>query len=197
MSNPFMTTEEGQRRTRNGAVQLPGRLPWWLFLITAALWIVIAWSILRFNLRSVATIAALAGVVILIAAAGEIMHAFSVPSWRWLHAALAVLFAITGFVALIHPGNTFVWLAAFIGWYLLFKGIADIILAFATKASNDGWWLSLIVGIFEITAGFWAAGRFGRSAYLLIVLVAAIAISRAITDTTTAFRLRNPVAIHT
>jgi hypothetical protein len=40
---------------------------------------------------------------------------------------------------------------------------------------NDAWWLGLIIGIFEVGLGFWAAGSFGRSAALLIVFVAAIA----------------------
>ena len=97
---------------------------------------------------------------------------------------------ITGFVAFFHPGGTFAMLAAFIGWYLLFKGMLDIIVAFATKEANDAWWLGLIIGIVEIILGFWAAGSFGRSAALLIFFVGAIALTRGITDIVLAFRLR-------
>ena len=81
-------------------------------------------------------------------------------------------------------------LAAFVGWYLLFKGMLDIVLAFATKDVNDAWWLGLIIGIVEMGLGFWAAGSFGRSAALLIVFVGAIALTRGITDIVLAFRLR-------
>jgi uncharacterized membrane protein HdeD (DUF308 family) len=81
-------------------------------------------------------------------------------------------------------------LAAFIGWYLLFKGMLDIVLAFATKDANDAWWLGLVIGIVEVGLGFWAAGSFGRSAALLIVFVAAIALTRGITDIVLAFELR-------
>ena len=164
--------------------------PWWVFLITGPLWILIAWIVLRFNYRSVAAIAVLAGTVILLAAVAEAYMAFTSPGWKWLHGILAVLFLITGIVCFIHPGNTFFWLAAFIGWYLLFKGIADIMLAFFTKSENDAWWLGLIVGILEVMIGFWAAGRWGRSAYLLIVFVGVIALARGITDIVNAFRLR-------
>src|SRR5215475_4387551 len=109
------------------------RVPWWLYLVTATAWTIIAWVVLRFNLHSVAAVAALAGVVILMAAAAELMNAFVEPGWKWLHALLGALFLVTGIVALVHPGSTFVWLAAFIAWYLLFKGIADIVMAFATR----------------------------------------------------------------
>jgi uncharacterized membrane protein HdeD (DUF308 family) len=100
------------------------------------------------------------------------------------------VFVITGIIAFTRPGGTFAWLAAFIGWYLLFKGMLDIVLAFATKDVNDAWWLGLIIGIVEVGLGFWAAGSFGRSAGLLIVFIAAIALTRGITDIVLAFELR-------
>jgi uncharacterized membrane protein HdeD (DUF308 family) len=166
------------------------RVPWWIYLITATAWIIVAWVVLRFDLRTVKSIGVLAGIVILLAAVAEIFNMLTAPGWKWLHGILAVLFLITGFVALFHPGNTFVWMAAFIGWYLLFKGIADIFLAFATKDVNEAWWLTLIVGIIEVMVGFWAAGHFARSAYILVLYVGVIALTRAITDMTIAFRLR-------
>lgn len=163
---------------------------WWLYLITAALWFVIAWVVLRFDLRSVAAISVLAGIVILMAGIAELFNAFTAPGWRWLHGILGAVFIVTGAIAFFRPGGTFAMLAAFVGWYLLFKGMLDIILAFATKDANDAWWLGLIVGIIEVGLGFWAAGSFGRSVALLIVFVGAIALTRGITDIVLAFRLR-------
>jgi uncharacterized membrane protein HdeD (DUF308 family) len=165
-------------------------VPWWLYLITGALWFVIAWVVLRFDLTSVAAVSVLAGVVILMAGVAELFNAFTAPGWKWLHAILGAVFVITGGIAFFRPGGTFAMLAAFIGWYLLFKGLLDIILAFATKDANDAWWLGLIIGIIEVGLGFWAAGSFGRSVALLIVFVGAIALTRGITDIVLAFRLR-------
>jgi len=165
-------------------------VPWWLYLITGALWFVIAWVVLRFDLTSVAAVSVLAGVVILMAGLAELFNAFTAPGWKWLHAILGAVFVITGGIAFFRPGGTFAMLAAFIGWYLLFKGLLDIILAFATKDVNDAWWLGLIIGIVEVGLGFWAAGSFGRSVALLIVFVGAIALTRGITDIVLAFRLR-------
>ncbi|GHJ50068.1 hypothetical protein Cs7R123_74100 [Catellatospora sp. TT07R-123] len=166
------------------------KVPWWLFLITGVCWIIISWWVLAFNSRSIVAIATLTGIVVLVAAVAELFQAFYAPGWRWLHAILGVLFLVTGFICWINPGRTVFWLAAFIGWYLLFKGAADIVLAFMTRREHDAWWLGLIVGIIEIILGFWAAGRFVRSFELLIVLVGVIALTRAITDFVMAFRVR-------
>jgi uncharacterized membrane protein HdeD (DUF308 family) len=163
---------------------------WWLYLITAAVWFVIAWVVLRFDLTSVAAVAVLAGIVILVAGLAELFNAFTAPGWNWLHAVLGGVFIITGIIAFTRPGGTFAMLAAFIGWYLLFKGMLDIVLAFATKDVNDAWWLGLVIGIVEVGLGFWAAGSFGRSAGLLIVFVGAIALTRGISDIVLAFELR-------
>jgi uncharacterized membrane protein HdeD (DUF308 family) len=166
-------------------------VPWWLYLVTGAAWFIIAWIVLRFDLRSVAAISIMAGIVILAAGLAELFNAFIAPGWRWLHGILGAVFVITGIIAFFRPGGTFAMLAAFVGWYLLFKGMLDIILAFATKDVNDAWWLGLVVGIIEVGLGFWAAGSFGRSAGLLIVFVGAIALTRGITDIVLAFRLRS------
>jgi uncharacterized membrane protein HdeD (DUF308 family) len=163
---------------------------WWVYLVSATAWFVIAWVVLRFDVRTVAAVSVLAGIVILMAGLAELFTAFVAPGWRWLHALLGVVFVLTGTVAFFRPGGTFAMLAALIGWYLLFKGLLDITLAFATKPDNDAWWLGLIIGIIEVGLGFWAAGSFGRSAALLVVFVGAIALTRGITDVMLAFRLR-------
>ncbi len=181
-----MTSVTGRDRADLPSVTVP----WWLYLITAAAWFVIAWTVLRFDLTSVVAVSILAGVVILTAGIAELFNAFTAPSWKWLHAVLGVVFIVTSAIAFFQPGGTFAMLAAFVGWYLLFKGLFDIVLAFATKNDNDAWWLLLIVGIIEVILGFWAAGRFGRSVALLIVFIGAIALTRGITDIVFAFRLR-------
>ena len=176
--------------SRASSPYLGTSVAWWLYLITGALWFVVAWIVLRFDLTSVAAVSVLAGTVILLAGVAELFNAFVAPGWKWLHGILGAVFVITGAIAFFRPGGTFAMLAAFIGWYLLFKGMLDIILAFATKDVNDAWWLGLIIGIIEVGLGFWAAGSFGRSVALLIGVVGAIALTRGITDIVLAFRIR-------
>ena len=66
-------------------------VPWWLYLVSSAAWFIIAWVVLRFDLRSVTAISVLAGIVILAAGIAELFNAFTAPGWRWLHALLGGL----------------------------------------------------------------------------------------------------------
>ena len=145
---------------------------------------------LRFNLRSVTAIGILAGVVVLAAGVNELVAAFVSPGWKWLHALVGVAFFITGILCLVYPGRTFVTLAALFGWFLLFKGMLDIMLALASRHANDLWWLGLVTGIIEIGLAFWASGYFAGSAALLIVWVGIGALMRGISEITMAFMLR-------
>ena len=103
---------------------------------------------------------------------------------------LALVFIVAGIVAFIHPGNTFLALAAVFSFFLIFAGTFDIIIAISTRHEIEVWWLQLIGGIIELALGFWAAGYYGRSATLLIAWVAAFAIIRGVRDIVLAFRVR-------
>ena len=120
-----------------------------------------------------------------------IMLAASGGWWKVLHGLLGVLFIGVGIVAFIHPGDTFAALAAVFSFFLIFKGIFDIVVSIATKDEIHVWWLQLIVGIVELLIGFWAAGYWGRSATLLIIWVGVIALTRGITEIIFAFKLRS------
>ena len=84
--------------------------------------------------------------------------------WKLLHAVLALVFIVAGIVAFIHPGNTFLALAAVFSFFLIFAGTFDIIIAISTRHEIEVWWLQLVGGIIELALGFWAAGYYGRSA---------------------------------
>ena len=163
---------------------------WWFFLITGCAWLIVALIVLRFNLRSVTAIGILAGIVVLGAGLNELVAAFVSPGWKWLHALVAVLFLVTGVLCFVYPGRTFITLAALFGWFLLFKGTLDVVLALASRHANDLWWLGLVTGIVEIGLAFWAAGYFAGSAALLIVWVGISALMRGITEIMMAFMLR-------
>jgi uncharacterized membrane protein HdeD (DUF308 family) len=170
-----------------------GRLlpPWWLFLITGVGWTLVAVIVLRFDYRSVNAIAILFGVVAI--AAGIIEIGWTVIAsgwWKLLYGILAVVFIAAGIVSFIHPGDTFLALAAVISFFLIFAGTFDIIMAISARREIEVWWLQLIGGIIELALGFWAAGYYGRSAVLLVAWVAAFAIIRGVRDIVAAFRVR-------
>jgi len=165
---------------------------WWLFLLMGIAWLVFSLVIFRFDVTSAATIAILFGVVAVVAGISEFMAiAVSTTGWKIVHGILGVIFVLVGIFAFIEPGETFAALAALVGFFLLFKGIFDITVAFITKGEFDLWWLQLVVGLIEIGLAFWVAGDFQRKAILLLVYVGLVCLFKGITDLFLAFKLRS------
>jgi uncharacterized membrane protein HdeD (DUF308 family) len=162
---------------------------WWVFLLTGILWIVFAWIVLSFNYSTVWAVAVFFGFGLIGGGLMELMVGWQARAWRWLHFTFGVLCIVGGIVALVWPGETFLVLAAIIGWFVLFAGIVDLVTAIATREVNDLWWLGLILGIVEILIGFWAVGYSGRSIALLVVWVGAVALARGISNLFVAFGL--------
>jgi uncharacterized membrane protein HdeD (DUF308 family) len=165
--------------------------PWWLFLLVGIGWTIVALIVLRFDYTSVNAIAILFGIVAIAAGLLEIMTTiFASGWWKLLYGVLAVVFIATGVISFIHPGDTFLALAAVISFLLVFAGTFDIITAISARREVEVWWLQLVSGIIELALGFWAAGYYGRSAVLLVAWVAAFAIIRGVTNIVMAFRVR-------
>lgn len=162
---------------------------WWIFLITGVAWIWLSVVVLQFDLRSVSAIGVLAGVLFIAAGVNEFVVMSAVRGWRWLHGVLGVLFILTGIGAIAWPGRTFVIVANLVAWILLFKGTADIVIAFATKG-DELWWIALVVGVVEIVFAFWAAGYPGNAVVFLVLWVGISALTRGITELVLAFQLR-------
>ena len=165
--------------------------PWWLFLITGIGWMLVALIVLRFDYTSVNAIAILFGIVAIAAGVLEIgLTVFASGWWKLLYGILAVVFIATGIVSFIHPGDTFLALAAVMSFFLIFAGTFDIIASISARREIEVWWLQLIGGIILLALGFWAAGYYGRSAVLLVAWVAAFAVIRGVRDIVIAFRVR-------
>jgi uncharacterized membrane protein HdeD (DUF308 family) len=164
---------------------------WWLPLISGVAWIVVSIIIFRFDYNSVTAISVLFGVVALGSALTESMVAgLSSGGWRWLHFALAAIFAIAGVTAFFQPGGTFVALAAVVSFYLIFRGISDIAIGFSLASATSTSWVAVFSGFLELLIGFWAAGSWGLSATLLVAWVGAVALLHGISNIFAGFRLR-------
>ena len=175
-----------------GAQRTLGRLlpPWWLYLILGIAWTVVALIVLRFDYTSVNAIAILFGIVAIAAGVLEIgITMLAEGWWKLLYGLLAVVFIAAGVVSFIHPGDTFLALAAVMSFFLIFAGTFDIITAISARKEIEVWWLQLVGGIIELLLGFWAAGYYGRSATLLVAWVAAFAVIRGVMDIVLAFRV--------
>ena len=79
-------------------------------------------------------ISILFGVVVLFAGLNEFFQiSVSTTGWKWAHGILGVLFVIAGVWALAHPHNAFASISALMGFFLLFKGIFDVVVAFSIQ----------------------------------------------------------------
>lgn len=164
---------------------------WWMFLVTGIGWLVFSLLVFQWDYTTIYAISILFGIVALMAAANEFFQILVASTgWKIVHGILGVIFVIVGVWALVDPRSAFTTLAALVAFFLLFKGIFDLTVAFVTKDEFDLWWLQLILGIVEIALAFWVAGSFRESAILLVVYVGVIALTRGITELFLAFKLR-------
>jgi uncharacterized membrane protein HdeD (DUF308 family) len=176
-------------RTRAGLWRLAG--PWWMFLLTAIAWFIIAWVVLRFNPASVATVGVLLGVLFLFGMVNEFLLASVLSSWRWLHIVMGIIFAFGAGWSFARPYNAFWTLASILGLLLIFRGTLDIITSAAARDINSTWWLGMVAGILEILLGFWASQQFlNIRGSLLLVWVGFFALFRGISEIVIAFELR-------
>lgn len=163
---------------------------WWLFLVSAAAWLIFAFVVLSFDFTTVWAVAVFAGASFIGAGVLQFAVATQVDgSGRWAHVLLGALSVGAGIVAFAWPGATFVVLAGILAWFLLFRGTFDIVASLVNR-DVDFWWVGLLVGIAQVLVGFWALSYTGRSLALLAVWVGAAALARGFIDIMLAFRLR-------
>jgi uncharacterized membrane protein HdeD (DUF308 family) len=165
---------------------------WWLLLVTGIAWLLVSIVIFRFDYTTVAAVSVLFGIVALGAGANEVLLAtVSSKGWRVAYLVMAGLSFVVAIVSFIHPGDTFVALAALVSFYLVFRGSFDLIMAFSLSRYLPGWWLLVITAIAELLIGFWAAGSWNNSVVVLVAWVGAAALTRGITEIVGAFQLRD------
>ena len=153
---------------------------WWIHIVAGVLWILFGWVVLSFDYTTVWSVAVFVGFGLLAGGVMSIVIGLDAASWRWLHITFGIISILAGLLALLWPGQTFLVLAAIVGWYVMLTGVLDLVVAIATRGENDMWWLQLTLGIAQIVIGFWAIGYAGRSIALLVVWVGAMALARGI-----------------
>jgi uncharacterized membrane protein HdeD (DUF308 family) len=127
----------------------------------------------------------------------ELAVAAVAPGWKWLYVLIGSVSIVAGIMALVWPGQTFLVLAAIIGWLLLVYGLIDIVFAIARRDVDDLWWLGLAGGILAVLIGLWAISpddatvATWRGTVLLVFWVGAAALIRGISDIVLGFRLRS------
>ena len=169
---------------------------WWVLLVTGILWILVGLFVLQAHYDSAALVGYLVAFWLIFAGVAELMQLAVFEGWRWLHGIMGVLFLIGGFAALTSPFQTFMVLAALIGFFLVVKGTFDFVLGLMLRHEVELWWMTMVGGILEILLGIWAMGYPGRSAALLLIWIGVGAIIRGIVEIVGSFQLKkDPGAI--
>ena len=178
-------------RTGTGSRDAVRRLAssWWLFLIIGILWILFGMFVLSYNVGSLLALAVFAGVTFLMTGITQVLAAGRVDSWNWLYLIGGVLSILAGIMAFIWPGSTLLVLSVILAWFLVFKGIVDVVGALAS-IGRAWWWIGLIVGILELLLGIWAAGYPGRSLFVFVNVVGIYAMFYGFGEIFAAFDLR-------
>jgi uncharacterized membrane protein HdeD (DUF308 family) len=115
------------------------------------------------------------GVLLLIAAVAQIIHAFKGKGWKsiGLHILNAILYGVAGVVIIIDPLIASIVFTLALGFIILVVGIARIVMAFHIKGMK-GWGWPLIGGIISIILGLLIIGQWPVSGLWVIGLFVAI-----------------------
>ena len=163
---------------------------WWVLLVSGILWILIGAFVLQSHVDSAVLVGYMAAFWLIVAGVAEFVQLATVEGWRWLHGILGVLFVLGGIAALTSPFQTFMVLAALIGFFLVLKGTVDFVFGLALRHEVELWWMMMIGGILEIILGIWAMGYPGRSAALLLFWIGIGAMIRGTVEIISAFQLK-------
>jgi len=199
-------TGTGGTGHRNAARTLDGMLAqragryWWVVLLSGIAWLLIAWVVLRMDVRSLTAVGLLIGVVFLIAGVNEAALARLVTGgWKLLHYGIAAAFVLAGLWAFFRPINTFFALASVLGLILFLEGAFEIVRAVGGRAENPFWLMGLAVGILLVLLGFWVstsdrAFDLGARGVLILLWVGFMALFRGISQIGLAFGVRRLTA---
>jgi uncharacterized membrane protein HdeD (DUF308 family) len=164
---------------------------WWVAFLLGVLWIVVGVFVLKFNHASVILVGVLTGIMFLLFSLEEFALAAIDHRARWMWVIFGILLAVGGVLCLIHPTATFAGFADILAFVFVLIGVMWMYQAFAERAFNDLWWLTLISGILMMVLGFWVSGQFFVTrAYTLLVFAGVWALMTGIVDIVRAFQIR-------
>lgn len=160
---------------------------WGLLLFAGAVWLAIAWSVLRLVPADVVTVAS---AVLFFGALCEVVRALAGMRTWWLNAGMAVLFAATGALLLADRRETYSTPLELVAWFLMVRGALDVAVSVMNRGVDRTWGLMLTLGLAQAALGFYAATPQARAADPVIVTLGGVAMLRALADLTTSLRLR-------
>lgn len=183
-SAPGLT--DGQRQAVAGIAKW-----WWLFLITAVLWIVIAIVMFQFDTTSLATVGILIGAMLLFTGIEQFLVAGAAGSMKWLFYVFGVIFVVGGVFALFNPLTTAASLALSLGLFFGLIGVFWGLEAILSRKVNPLWWVGLISAAVMIGLAFWLGGQSATTKVVtMLVFAGTWALVHAVSDIVRAIQLK-------
>ena len=162
---------------------------WLLFIITGILWLLLGFMLLSYRVSSISITVVFIAVVFWMGAISLFaISGMTAGGWRALAIVGAIAALGAGIGALVWPGPTILVVSLFVAWYLLVRGIFEVVIALA-DTSVRGWWLTLLAGIISIALGAWAIGNPDRSVLLLVTILGVYAIFHGVAELMLGFHL--------
>ncbi len=164
---------------------------WFLFVITGILWLLLGFMVLSYRPASVSIAVVLIAIVFAMGALSSFAIATVFPGGlRIVGLVVGVLAVLAAIGALVWPSPTLLIVSVFVAWYLLLRGIFDVVVAFMNTGTR-GWWLVLLAGVVGIALGAWAIGNPDRSVLLLITIIGIYAIFHGVAELMAGFQYRH------
>jgi uncharacterized membrane protein HdeD (DUF308 family) len=163
---------------------------WWLFLVSGILWLFLGFLVLSLRPVSISVCVILIAIAFWLGAMTQFALAtMTRGGWRVLTIVAGILATAAGIAAIVWPGPTLVVISIFVAWYLLIRGIFDVVMALSNTQVR-GWWMPLVAGIIGIALGAWAVGNPERSVLLFISIIGIWTIFKGAADLMAAFSYR-------
>lgn len=162
---------------------------WYLFGGIAS--ILFGFIVLSFRFATILAVAIFIGVFFIGLGIVEIVGAFRASRHKWLYLLTGVVSIAAGVLTMVWPDITLFILAIFIGWTLLFWGIADIVHSLTFRKQMHYWWLLLIRGIISIALGVWAIAHPELTLVVLVTVIGLWAVVWGVFEIIAAFYMRH------
>ena len=163
---------------------------WFLLVIAGILWLLLGFMTLSYRASSVSIAVIFIAVVFWMGAFSAFTLAFATRGgWQILALVTGVLATLAAVGALVWPTPTLLIVSIYVAWFLLIRGIFDVVISLSNTNVRT-WWLGLLSGILSIGLGAWAIGNPDRSVLLLLTIIGIYAIFHGAADLVAGFQLR-------
>lgn len=162
---------------------------WWLLLLTGIVSVLVGLGIFltRWSIIDVIVFFGVLLIVRGILQAAAPAYAGGASTWNFVAGIVSIIVGVAVFFA---PAYTLLFIATFIGFWLIVTGVFDVVAALSVRRFISYWWLPLVRGLIAIPLGFWALYRPLATLALLIFIFGIWAITIGILEIALATEVR-------